>query len=225
MSRDGTRFIDLFAGIGGIRIPFEELGYECVFSSEWDRYAQDTYEANFGERPHGDITQIAEGDIPPHEVLLAGFPCQPFSIIGKMHGFDDTRGTLLFDIARILAYHNPSVVLLENVQQLVSHDKGKTFRVIRETLEQLGYHLHYRVLNALDFGLPQKRERIIIVGFRDAEWHARFSLDFTPQRYDLSSVLEDEANVPEEYFASARIREKRAASVVGKVGVHPLGLA
>ncbi len=214
------RFVDLFAGIGGLRLPFDELGYSCVFSSEWDRYAQKTYEANFGDCPHGDITKIDERDIPPHDLLLAGFPCQPFSIIGKMEGFQDTRGTLFFDIARILAHHQPEVVLLENVKQLSSHDKGRTFRVIRETLEQLGYHLHYKVLNALDFGLPQKRERVIVVGFRGEEWRD-FSLDFPPEPYSLERILEDDTQVPEEYYASERIREKRKASTAGKELFYP----
>ncbi|PIE84037.1 MAG: DNA (cytosine-5-)-methyltransferase [Bacteroidia bacterium] len=219
--RARPRFIDLFAGIGGIRLPFDELGYQCVFSSEWDSSAQQTYEANFGERPHGDITQIPEDEIPAHDLLLAGFPCQPFSIIGKMDGFSDTRGTLFFDIARILAHHQPQVLLLENVKQLTSHDKGQTFRVIRETLADLGYHLKYKVLNALDFGLPQKRERIIIVGFRDPAYCQRLSLDFAPQPYDLATILEDEASIPPGHFASEAIRAKRATSTEGRELFYP----
>ena len=158
-------FIDLFAGIGGIRIPFEELGGTCVFSSEWDKNAQKTYFANFGEVTAGDITKISELDIPDHDILLAGFPCQSFSIMGKQLGFADTRGTLFFDIERILRAKRPSAFLLENVKQLTTHDKGRTLGVILSKLEQLGYHVHWKVLNALDFGLPQKRERIFIVGF------------------------------------------------------------
>lgn len=149
------KFIDLFAGIGGIRIPFDELGYKCVFSSEWDKAACDTYEANFKERPCGDITKIQAKDIPPHDLLLAGFPCQAFSIMGKMRGFEDTRGTLFFEVARILDYHNPKVVLLENVKQLTTHNKGQTFKTILEVLTELGYHIKWKVLNALDFGIPQ----------------------------------------------------------------------
>ena len=161
-ARKTFRFIDLFAGIGGIRIPFDELGYKCVFSSEMDKAACETYKANFGEMPAGDITKISAADIPPHDLLLAGFPCQPFSIMGKMKGFSDTRGTMFFEIERILAYHKPSAVLLENVKQLATHDKGRTLSTILKKLSDLGYFYSYKVLNALDFGLPQKRERIII---------------------------------------------------------------
>ncbi len=134
-------FIDLFAGIGGIRLPFTELRGKCVFSSEWDKAAQKTYTDNFGEEPVGDITKVRSEEIPPHDVLLAGFPCQAFSIIGKMRGFADTRGTMFFEVARILKHHRPRAILLENVKQLVSHDKGKTFKVILATLAELGYHV------------------------------------------------------------------------------------
>lgn len=158
-------FIDLFAGIGGIRIPFMELGGKCVFSSEWDAAACRTYTGNFGEVPFGDITKIDADFIPKHDVLLAGFPCQAFSIMGKMRGFEDIRGTMFFEVARILDCHHPKAILLENVKQLVGHDKGKTFKVILETLASLGYYVKWKVLNALDFGVPQKRERVIIVGF------------------------------------------------------------
>lgn len=152
------KFIDLFAGIGGIRIPFDELGYKCVFSSEWDKAACDTYEANFKERPYGDITKIQAKDIPPHDLLLAGFPCQAFSIMGKMRGFEDTRGTLFFEVARILDYHNPKAVLLENVKQLTTHNNGQTFKTILEVLTDLGYHIKWKVLNAMDFGIPQNEK-------------------------------------------------------------------
>lgn len=157
-------FIDLFAGIGGMRIAFEKNGGECVFSSEWDKFSQETYFCNFGEKPHGDICQIDEKSIPPHDVLLAGFPCQPFSNAGLKRGFEDTRGTLFFEIARIVQWHAPSLILLENVKGFLSHDKGNTFFVVKTTLEDLGYEVHWKVLNARDFGLPQNRERIFIVG-------------------------------------------------------------
>ena len=157
---DNFNFIDLFAGIGGIRIPYEKLGGTCVFSSEWDKHAQQTYAYNFGEIPAGDITKIDATEIPDHDILLAGFPCQPFSIIGDKQGFEDTRGTLFFDIARILKQKQPSAFLLENVKQLLTHDKGQTFAVIQAQLSRLGYTTYHKVLNALDFGLPQKRERI-----------------------------------------------------------------
>ena len=215
------KFIDLFAGIGGIRIPFDELGYECVFSSEWDAKACKTYEANFGDVPHGDITKIEAKDIPSFDICLAGFPCQAFSIMGKMQGFADTRGTMFFEIERILAYHKPKAILLENVKQLVTHDKGRTFKIILDKLAALGYHVQYQVLNALDFGLPQKRERIIIVGFRDSALADKFNFDFSRKPYSLSSILEDDDKVESSYYASDRIREKRKASVVGKEVFYP----
>src|SRR3989338_137967 len=158
-------FIDLFAGIGGIRIPFEDLGGECVFSSEWDRPCQITYQANFKEIPCGDITKIKPEQIPFFDILLAGFPCQPFSQAGTKKGFGDTRGTLFFDISKIVDYHKPKVVFLENVKRLRTHDNGNTLRVINKTLTQLGYNVYHKVLNAKDFGLPQNRERIYIVAF------------------------------------------------------------
>lgn len=209
-------FIDLFAGIGGIRIPFDELGGRCVFSSEWDVHAANTYEANFGERPHGDITKIRECDIPRHDILLGGFPCQAFSIMGKMQGFADTRGTMFFEIERILRYRKPKAILLENVKQLVGHDKGRTFKVIQDHLAELGYHVKWKVLNALDFGIPQRRERVIIVGFRNKKFAERISLDFDSIPYNLNDVLEDEKNVNPSLFASKRIVEKRKKSVAKK---------
>ncbi|MEA3493050.1 MAG: DNA cytosine methyltransferase [Candidatus Margulisiibacteriota bacterium] len=201
------KFIDLFAGIGGIRIPFEEMGCKCVFSSDWDKASQKMYEANFGEKPFGDITKISENDIPDHDILLGGFPCQAFSIIGKGEGFADTRGTLFFEIERILKTKKPKAFLLENVKQLVGHDKGKTLRTILEHLKALGYFVHWKVLNALDFGLPQKRERIIIVGFLknyDFNFPARATC-----RVDLSNILEKK--VDKKYYASEKIRKKRKA--------------
>lgn len=158
------KFIDLFAGIGGIRIAFEKQGGTCVFTSEWDKFAKQTYETNFGEIPFGDITKIHEEDIPKHDILLAGFPCQPFSHAGLKRGFNDIRGTLFFDIARILKTRRPKMVLLENVKGFKNHDKGNTFKVVRQVLEDLGYEVHFQILNARDFGVPQNRERIYIVG-------------------------------------------------------------
>ena len=157
-------FIDLFAGIGGMRLAFEARGGKCVFSSEWDKFAQQTYEANFGDKPHGDITQIPSSVIPRHDVLIAGFPCQPFSHAGLKKGFMDTRGTLFFDVARIINDRKPSLVLLENVKGFTSHDKGRTFATVVAALDELGYDTSSQVLNASDFGLPQNRERIFIVG-------------------------------------------------------------
>lgn len=215
------KFIDLFAGIGGIRIPFEELRYKCVFSSEWDKAACDTYEANFGERPSGDITKIPSSDIPSHNLLLAGFPCQSFSIMGKQKGFADTRGTMFFEIERILSYHHPPYILLENVKQLVTHDSGRTFKVILNSLGNLGYHVKWKVLNALDFGLAQKRERVIIVGFLNEHDFDSFNFDFVKKKYSLSDILEPDDKVDKKLFASERILEKRKEKVRGKEVFYP----
>lgn len=180
------KFIDLFAGIGGIRMAYQNLGGKCVFSSEWDKFAKKTYEANYGEVPFGDITQIDEKSIPDHDILLGGFPCQPFSIagvskknsLGRSHGFlDKTQGTLFFDISRIIEHKKPKAFMLENVKNLVSHDKGNTFKVIKETLESLGYNVHYQVLNGKSF-VPQNRERILIVGFRKEIFNCEENFNF-----------------------------------------------
>lgn len=168
--KNSLKAIDLFAGIGGIRLGFQEAfgkNIEFVFSSEIDKYAKQTYYANFGEVPYGDITKIDEKDIPPHDIILAGFPCQAFSIAGKRLGFEDTRGTLFFDVARIATYHKPKLIFLENVKGFLNHDKGNTFKVVKQTLEDLGYKVYSKVLNAKDFGVPQNRERIYIVAFLD----------------------------------------------------------
>lgn len=201
------RFIDLFAGIGGIRRGFEPLGGKCVFTSEWDRWARTTYSANFPNDDHeisGDITKIAAKDIPEHDLLLAGFPCQPFSIagvskknaLGRAHGFaDETQGTLFFDVVRIIAAHRPKAFLLENVKNLVNHDSGRTFEVIMRTLrEKLGYHVPPpRVINAKGY-VPQHRERILIAGFREECGFTFDSLD-VPSPLDgpkLSAILHPE---------------------------------
>jgi DNA (cytosine-5)-methyltransferase 1 len=200
-------FIDLFAGIGGIRLGFEAVGGHCVFSSEWDAFAQDTYEANFGERPAGDITKISPMDIPDHDILLGGFPCQAFSICGDQKGFLDTRGTLFFNIEAILKAKKPYAFMLENVKNLKSHDQGRTFKTIIQHLEALGYHVHHTVLNSLDFGVPQKRERTIIVGFKE---NIAFSFPVPlSKRTSLVDILEDDKAVPTQYFASDSIRKKR----------------
>jgi DNA (cytosine-5)-methyltransferase 1 len=161
------KFIDLFAGIGGFRLAGEEHGMECVFSSEIDKFACEVYKNNFGETPQGDITQIDAKDIPDFDVLFAGFPCQPFSYAGQLQGFEDEiRGTLFFDIVRILKEKKPQMFLLENVKGLKSHEKGKTLETILEHLDQLGYHVHWTILNSLHFGVPQSRERWYCVGFK-----------------------------------------------------------
>jgi DNA (cytosine-5)-methyltransferase 1 len=202
------KFIDLFAGIGGIRRAFEGVGGECVFTSEWDRYAQKTYMANFGgQHPiNGDITKIHEDDIPDHDVLLGGFPCQPFSIagvskknaLGRAHGFaDETQGTLFFDVARILSTKRPSAFMLENVKNLQSHDKGRTFDVIVKTLqEELGYQVFHKVIDGACF-VPQHRERIIIVGFRDPVFFDWDMLDL-PEKgtHELGEIVHKKAGEP-----------------------------
>lgn len=205
------KFIDLFCGIGGFRVAMDEvckendLIPECVLSSDIDPYCQDSYEANFGERPFGDITKIDETDIPDHDILFAGFPCQPFSIIGQRQGFNDIRGTLFFDIARILKHKKPKAFVLENVKQLVGHDKGKTLKVIIQTLKDLGYNVQYAVLNALDYGLPQKRERVIIVGHREPIFFS-FPSPIRPFK-PLEEIIEK--NVDKKHFASDYIVQKR----------------
>lgn len=234
---DGSfSFIDLFAGIGGIRLPFQELGGKCVFTSEWDKFAQKTYYRNFGEMPHGDITQISVGDIPDHDVLLAGFPCQAFSQAGLRQGFHDTRGTLFFEIQKILAKKRPKAFLLENVKQLRGHDKGRTLKTILEILKgehkgtipksvllsmsvearealdtSLDYWVDYRVLRAADFGVPQNRERVYIVGFDKSAFPG---IDFdtlfkwpepTGEKTSLGKILENNKKVDPRYTISDRL--------------------
>lgn len=208
MDWNSFRFIDLFAGIGGIRLGFESVGGYCVFSSEIDKDACRAYEANFGEYPFGDITKVNAKDIPDFDILLGGFPCQAFSIIGKKEGFaNETCGTLFFEIERILKERRPAAFMLENVRNLVAHDKGHTFLVIKEHLEALGYHVYAKVLNALDYGVPQKRERIIIVGFID-------DVDFSfpepvplSERKTLADILE--SDVDKKYYVRDVIKESR----------------
>ena len=203
--------IDLFAGIGGIRLGFEAHGCENVFSSEWDKYAQIMYEANFHETPFGDINDISPEDIPEHDILLAGFPCQPFSIAGKGLGFADTRGTLFFNIEAILKAKQPEAFLLENVKRLTTHDNGNTFTVILDRLNKLGYTVYHKVLNSLDFGVPQKRERIYIVGFKKP---IQFKFP-KPLVYfkPLAEILEKEENIPTSYFLSETMKQKRFSAL------------
>lgn len=229
------RFIDLFAGIGGTRIPFQELGGECVFTSEWDKFSQKTYAANFGEMPSGDITKITSSQIPAHDVLLAGFPCQAFSQAGLKQGFRDTRGTMFFEIQRILSYHRPKAFLLENVKQLRGHEKGKTLETIlkilkgenhtdvpkdiliskeaRASLEtKLNYWVDFRVLAAKDFGVPQNRERIYIVGFDKDSFPANADFESifvwpepTGEKTCLGDILEDNRKIDSRYTISDRL--------------------
>ena len=203
-------FIDLFAGIGGIRIPFQELGGKCVFASEWDKFAQKTYHVNFGDMPNGDITKITNDEIPDFDILLGGFPCQPFSQAGLKKGFSDTRGTLFFEIERIIKDKRPKAFLLENVKQLRGHDKGRTLKIILEHLDALDYQVTYDVLRAADFGIPQNRERIYIVGF-DRRYYGlddKYIFPFpkpTHQKTRLGDILED--NVDEKYTISQKLYE------------------
>jgi DNA (cytosine-5)-methyltransferase 1 len=217
-SQQEIRFIDLFCGIGGFRIAAEiackdkKIKPKFVFASDIDSDAQKIYQANFAEIPQGDITQIDVANIPEHDILLAGFPCQPFSICGDLKGFEDIRGTLFFNIARILEAKQPSAFILENVKQLKGHQQGKTLQRIIEKLNDLGYYTDYQVLNALNFGLPQKRERIFIVGFRKQQsivWPKP-----NIQMKSLSEVLEQ--TVTEFYYASERIRQNRLEKTIGK---------
>ncbi len=199
------KFIDLFAGIGGFRYAFQKLGGKCVFSSEWNKFSKKTYEANFGEVPFGDITKINERNIPEHDILVAGFPCQPFSIagvskknsLGRQHGFkDETQGTLFFDIVRILESKRPKGFLLENVKNLVSHDKGKTFQVIKGALEELGYSIHTQVLDGKHF-VPQHRERIFIAGFDKTVFNGEEKFQFPEMpkpTHAVEDILEDEVD-------------------------------
>lgn len=215
------KYIDLFCGIGGFRTAAEQIFYKnnikskCVFSCDIDEYVQKSYFANYGDYPAGDITKIEASDIPDHELLLAGFPCQPFSIIGSGKGFEDTRGTLFFDIARIIATKKPKAFILENVKQLVGHNKGATLKKIIQTLRELGYYVEYKVLNALDYGLPQKRERVFIVGFYKPMWFA-WPIK-TVKRLSLDEVLEKD--VEKKHFVSERIKEKRHSH--HKTDVYP----
>lgn len=215
------KFIDLFCGIGGFRYASEKafknlrLKGECVFSSDIDKFAQESYEANFHEKPVGDITNVNEKDIPDFDLLFGGFPCQAFSICGLQKGFEDTtKGTLFFDIARIIKEKQPKAFVLENVKNLASHNNGKTLATILSVLrDELGYYVDYKLLNALDFGLPQKRERIIIVGSKnpfEVDWNFNIKTKKT-----LSDILED--NVDKKHYASKEIVEKRKAKHTAKV--------
>ena len=208
-------FIDLFAGIGGMRIAFDRAGGQCVYSSEWNKYSQQTYFANFGEQPEGDITKVNAADIPDHDILVAGFPCQPFSIagvskknsMGRATGFEDkTQGTLFFDVCRILKEKRPKAFMLENVKNLCSHDKGRTFQVIRESLEELDYEIFYKVLDGQNY-VPQHRERILIVGFDRERYGDKIDFEFnlTPRvpKPVMRDILDEE--VADKYTLSDKL--------------------
>lgn len=220
MNWDNFTFIDLFAGIGGIRLGFESVGGKCIFSSEFDEDACKTYEANFGEHPAGDITKIDAKSIPDFDILLGGFPCQAFSIIGKREGFaNETCGTLFFDIERILREKKPKAFMLENVRNLTAHDNGNTFKIITSHLEALGYKVFSKVLNALDYGVPQKRERIIIVGFID-DVNFEFPKPVpVSERKTLTDILE--SNVDSKYYVSDSIKRSRLERLKDKCYPKP----
>lgn len=199
------KFIDLFAGIGGIRKGFEDKNTVCVFSSEWDQFAKKTYTENYGEEPNGDITKINEADIPSHDVILAGFPCQPFSMIGKRQGFGhETQGTLFFDVLRIINYHHPKMFLLENVQGLLTIQNGEAFKIIKSSLEEAGYNVFYDVLDAQNYGLAQVRKRIVIVGIREDLGITNFEFpQGTNYRKPVGEILEDS---PDGYSISEHLQ-------------------
>ena len=213
-------FTDLFAGIGGIRLGFESAGGQCLFTSEWDKHCQTMYQANFGETPYGDITKIDAKDVPDHDILTGGFPCQAFSIIGKGKGFADIRGTLFFDVERILAEKKPKAFLLENVRRLKVHDGGKTFKVIIDRLEKLGYFVHHKILNGLDFGVPQKRERIVLVGFLE-NYPFEFPTSGLRKEKKLSDVLEPKDQVDKKHFLSDYVRGSIDRKLIEQNKVRP----
>lgn len=181
-------FIDLFAGLGGFHIALESLGAKCVYANEWDKHAQEVYASNFNILPEGDITKVDEKTIPDHDILCAGFPCQAFSISGKRLGFQDSRGTLFFDVARIVKEKRPKVVFMENVKNFASHDGGKTIAVVEATMHELGYSFDYKVLNAVNYGIPQKRERVYMVCFRNDLDYTSFAF---PKPFKLTKHVED----------------------------------
>lgn len=227
-------FIDLFAGIGGFRIALQNTGGKCIYSSEWDAQAQKTYFANFGEMPFGDITKESTKRYIPEnfDVLCAGFPCQPFSISGKQKGFEDTRGTLFFDVCQIVQEHQPKVVYLENVKHLMHHDGGRTLQTIISKLEELDYKVSWKIMNGADFGVPQNRERIIIVGSKDKLFD--FSAVHSQKRVDLKEILDREGEFeyldPSEYTLLTEMHRQPASGLIfagyrnksiRKAGVRP----
>ena len=230
--KERIKFIDLFCGIGGIRLGLDSQGFECVFSSDINTECQRTYKTNFGEEPFGDITKIDEKSIPDHDILCAGFPCQPFSISGKQKGFDDTRGTLFFDICRIINEKKPSVVFLENVKHMVHHNGGRTLQTILDKLEDLGYEVSWRVLNGVDFGVPQNRERIIIIGSLNGKFD--FNKIKTVPRGRLLDFLDKEGEFeyldPVDYTLIEKPKQQPGSGLmfagyrnksIRKVGVRP----
>lgn len=210
----GLKFIDLFAGVGGFHLALKSFNAECVFTSEWDKHAQEVYKTNFNIQPHGDITQIKEEDIPKHDIICGGFPCQAFSISGKQKGFEDSRGTLFFDVARIAAHHQPKILFLENVFNFEKHDNGRTLQTVLKVLDNIGYNTFYKVLNASKYGIPQIRKRIYIVSFRKDLNVTEFNF---PQPIEHNLKLKDflekdinpsEWNISKEKLKDLKIKEK-----------------
>lgn len=240
MNIESFRFIDLFAGIGGMRIAFTDAGGNCVYSNEWNKYSQQTYKANFGECPEGDITKVDATTIPEHDILVAGFPCQPFSIagvskkqsLGRETGFNDkTQGTLFFDVCRIIFEKRPRAFMLENVKNLVSHDKGRTFHIIRESLNELNYEVFYKVIDGQVF-VPQHRERIIIVGFDRNRYGSDINFEFNITPPEHKVLMRDilELSVDKKYTLSDKLwgflqsyaeKHKKAGNGFG-YGIAPL---
>ena len=215
-------FIDLFAGLGGFRIALESLGAKCIYSNEWDEPAQKVYADNFGDIPEGDITKVDEIKIPNHDILCAGFPCQAFSISGKQRGFEDSRGTLFFDVARIVKEKKPKVVFMENVKNFATHDNGHTLEVVKATMEELWYSFHQQILNSVNYGIPQKRERIYMVCFRNDlkidDFH--YPEPFPLKKHVEDFLLKDESMVsnlyvdrPDTYFNGVEDNEYSDKSI------------
>lgn len=211
----GYTFIDLFAGIGGMRVAFESAGGQCVYSNEWNKYSQQTYYANFGVQPDGDITKVVAASIPEHEILVAGFPCQPFSIagvskknsLGRATGFEDkTQGTLFFDVCRILKAKRPKAFMLENVKNLCNHDRGRTFKIIQESLKELNYKVFFDILDGKEY-VPQHRERIVMVGFDIDRYGEDVDFDFSLVPSERQPVMRDilETDVDEKYTLSDKL--------------------
>ena len=197
-SLKNINYIDLFAGIGGFRLALDSFGASCVFTSEWDKHSQDVYIKNFGVEPDGDITKIKEKDIPKHEMLFGGFPCQSFSISGKQKGFDDSRGTLFFDIARIAKYHKPKFMILENVKNILTIDNGNTLKTIRKVLEEdLNYSVIVKLLKGNDFGVPQQRERVFFICFHKSLKVKNFELSKPDLNYLSVRDILEEGRFPE----------------------------
>jgi modification methylase scrFIA len=224
----GFKFIDLFCGLGGFRIAFENAGGKCVFSSDIDEAVQKVYENNFGEIPHGDITKINASDIPDHDVLCAGFPCQPFSTAGRRLGFEDTRGTMFFEVARILKEKKPTCFILENVKGLTNHDGGRTLDIILNTLDEIGYNVKYAVLNAKDYNVPQNRERWYCIGIRKDNNYKIKDFEFPTKeelKNKLSSIIENNNDKSDYIVSEACSRNIKSHIEKKAIDITPYTLA